>query len=344
MKYSLLVWAIFAGVCNKLSQEYKGLKWLTCFYKKLHLTIISAKQRQINIFVSDFFMTPEKATPKGFLDLRTKREALRLTLQDISGLTRISLVNLEAIENGAFCDLPAPIYTKNFIKSYARALSLDSKPILDSYEAYLISLQTVQTTIPETEPPKEPLIRRIAPYKAYITVAAIIIVVAVVTFIIFQQQQPVPSVAVPQPSIIPPVSQPAENPPGNTPEQAAPPKTDAQPVVAATKTALPQQKNAASVIIPPKQNLPLVEKKATSGISEGTDILVIKATEETWLRMKIDENPPFQVLLRPGEEIKRTGAGFALDIGNAGGLTMQFKGKTIENLGKSGEVVHLQLP
>ena len=90
--------------------------------------------------------------------------------------------------------------------------------------------------------------------------------------------------------------------------------------------------------------MPAVEKKAPVSVSEGTDVLVIKATEETWLKMKIDQNPPFQVLLKPGEVIKRKGAEFDVNIGNAGGITVQFKGKVIENLGKSGEVVHLQLP
>jgi hypothetical protein len=33
-----------------------------------------------------------------------------------------------------------------------------------------------------------------------------------------------------------------------------------------------------------------------------------------------------------------------MDIGNAGGIKMKYKGKVIENLGKSGQVIHLQLP
>ncbi|MEQ8181258.1 MAG: helix-turn-helix transcriptional regulator, partial [Smithellaceae bacterium] len=59
------------------------------------------------------------------------REASGMTLKDVYAVTRISVVNLEAIENGAFEDLPVPTYTKNFIKTYARALGMDSRPILD---------------------------------------------------------------------------------------------------------------------------------------------------------------------------------------------------------------------
>jgi len=49
-------------------------------------------------------------------------------------------------------------------------------------------------------------------------------------------------------------------------------------------------------------------------------------------------------LLKRGEKIERKAASFDLDIGNAGGIKIQFKGKNIENLGKSGQVTHLRLP
>ena len=73
----------------------------------------------------------------------------------LSSLTRISAVNLEAIENGNFSALPVPIYTRNFIKIYTRALKMDGQPILDSYEAYLQSLKTMPEQIPEKAKPQE---------------------------------------------------------------------------------------------------------------------------------------------------------------------------------------------
>ncbi len=320
-------------------------------------------------------MTQEKTAPEDFLGLRTRREALRLTLKDICQSTRVSVVNLEAIENGEFHDLPVPIYTKSFIKTYARALDLDSKPILDSYEAYLASLQIASTPIPEAAPEEEQetFIQRLIPYKTYIAAVVIIVIVAIITLAILQQPQSKPPVNVQPPAIIATAPQAAVTTPVNPPEQTAqvtPPKAVAQtavpktikqqspqtvqatqaqnvvqPVVVETvKQVSTQQKSVTPLKPSLKQNVPVVEKKAPGVISEGADTLVIKAIEETWLRMKIDENPPFQVLLKPGEAIERKGTGFVVDVGNAGGIIMQFKGKTIENLGKSGEVVHMQLP
>lgn len=299
-------------------------------------------------------MIQEKAVPKDFLGIRTKREALGMSLKDVFATTRISVVNLEAIENGNFQSLPVPTYTKNFIKTYAHALDLDSKPILDSYEAYLNSLQTAQTpkqekqekepvreeeVVPEKEPPIKG--KGLAQYKAYIAVVSILIIVAVVGVAVFQQQQPVPTVTDSKPSIVPVVPQvPVSTPVTPSPTQAVAPPVN---LPAQSNTVQPIVTEANKQVLPP-QNVPSVEKKAPVLVSEGGDVLVIRATETTWLRMKIDQNPPFQVLLKPGEVIKRKGAAFSMDLGNAGGVTVQFKGKVIENLGKSGEVVHLQLP
>jgi cytoskeleton protein RodZ len=298
-------------------------------------------------------MTAEQGTEEDFLGLRTKREALRLTLKDISSLTRISLVNLEAIENGAFSDLPVPIYTKNFIKTYARALDLDSKPILDSYEAYLASLQKPQPSLTESKSIREPLFQKLIPYKAYIAAFCIIIIVAVITVFILHEQQPVPVAAVSQPpvaatvTITPPAIPPEQTAPIVQAPQTTPAKTNPQPLMPETVKQPPastEQKNAATAKVSPGQAPPAVEKKAPLLNSEGNNVLVIQAAEATWLRISIDKNPSFQILLKPGEEISRKGGNFTMDIGNAGGIKMQFQGKTIENLGKSGEVVHLQLP
>ena len=78
--------------------------------------------------------------------------------------------------------------------------------------------------------------------------------------------------------------------------------------------------------------------------SEEASLLIIDAIEETWIRITADQNPSFEILLKSGEKFERKAASLEMDIGNAGGIKIQFKGKNIENLGKSGEVTHLRLP
>jgi cytoskeleton protein RodZ len=313
---------------------------------------INAKQFKINIFIADSFMNKEKTVRKDFLGLRTKREASGLTLKDVFNTTRVSVVNLEAIENGDFHDLPVSIYTKNFIKTYARALNIDSKPILDSYEAYLNSLQVAQTQLPEPQPEKEPYLKKIGRYKTYIWAASIIIVIAIVALMISMQYQPAPEVVDNQPKTAAAVPQvfvlaPVVNSAAPTDKQVLPssvPNAVETAKQGQTTPAPNGQKNTVVSKSIPQQIAPKVEKKESAPIGEESGILMIKSTEETWLKIRVDQKPSFQVLLKPGEIIKREGASFDIDIGNAGGIIMQYKGKVIENLGKSGQVIHLRLP
>jgi len=303
-------------------------------------------------------MTNEQEAPQDFLGLRTKREELGLTLKDIFASTRVSVVNLEAIEKGDFCNLPESIYTKNFIKTYARALDMDSKPILDSYETYLKSLQIDQTKIPETEPPRESFISIALRYKTYIRTIFIILVAAVVVFFIYQQYEAAPKVAETPPTAVAPA------PPAVLDAPAAPApapadelnKTAVQPVAPPAVKEVkkqppmqdplkrPEQQSAAKPKPDALQSAPKIEKTAPAGINEAAGLLVIKATEATWLRIKIDQKEYFEVLLQPGERIERAGAVFDMDIGNAGGVEIQFKEKSFMNLGKSGQVIHMRLP
>ena len=86
-------------------------------------------------------MTKENNADFNAADLKQARESSGLTLNELHERTRISARYLEAIENGDFHLLPVPIYSRNFIKTYADALGVDSKPVLMRYENYLQTLQ-----------------------------------------------------------------------------------------------------------------------------------------------------------------------------------------------------------
>ncbi len=66
-------------------------------------------------------------------DLRRLREAIGIELQEIFEVARISVSMLQAIEGNEFLNLPALVYLKNFLKSYAEILRLDPKKIVDGY-------------------------------------------------------------------------------------------------------------------------------------------------------------------------------------------------------------------
>lgn len=62
--------------------------------------------------------------------LKTAREAAGLTIADIAGHLKLSLPQLQALENNDFERLPGPVFIRGFARSYARFLQLDEAPLL----------------------------------------------------------------------------------------------------------------------------------------------------------------------------------------------------------------------
>jgi cytoskeleton protein RodZ len=306
------------------------------------------------MFVCDRLMTTEHNADSDLIDLKTVRENSGLTLKELFERTRVSVVNLEAIENGNFHLMPVPICTRNFIKTYAAALGVDSKPVLLRYENYLQALQMKEKEQTTDPPPQTPLAVTLNRHKAYMWILCIIIVFAAVAFSVSIYNKPVPEAPqkteTPKEAVIPDtnaqnLAQPYKLPisinlpiPENliTANQAGNEKK--QPAQKITKA---QTGSTPAPAVTPKNNKTKVEALIHD---EEQFVLIVNATEETWIRIQVDDKEPFQVLLKPGEKISHKAARFNMDIGNAGGVRIQFDGKTIENLGKSGQVTHLRLP
>ena len=62
--------------------------------------------------------------------LKRARQNLGWSLSDVAGILRIRLVQLQAIEDGRFDELPGPVYAVGFVRSYADLLDLDSDRIV----------------------------------------------------------------------------------------------------------------------------------------------------------------------------------------------------------------------
>ncbi len=78
---------------------------------------------------------------------------------------------------------------------------------------------------------------------------------------------------------------------------------------------------------------------------ERSYILVIEASELTWIQIQRDAESSFEIMLRPGESVtEKASEKFSLIIGNAAGVDISFQGKPLGLIGEQGEVVHLILP
>lgn len=278
--------------------------------------------------------TPETTAVSGSgfaaaTDFRSAREALGLSLRDIFVATRVSLINLQAVEDEDFDRLPPPVYARNFIHKYARAVGVDEQPVLARYERYL----------EKKNPPRaEEEVRQPWPESGrrwrflVLSLAAVILVGSLVYAVfLYDQAAPPPAPAVAPAEAVAPVE----------PKPVAP---AAPAAPAASAGTVP----AASTAVPPAPDPTAAQSPAAAPAAtpagEGYH-LVLTARELTWIRITQDRNPAREMLLRPGEKIERRATDyFLLDIGNAGGLHLSFQGQDLGILGKSGQTLHMRLP
>jgi cytoskeleton protein RodZ len=266
----------------------------------------------------------EKALPpqETLSELKDMREARGLSLKSIFETTRVGLVNLTAVENGDYNRLPPPVYARNFIRKYARAVGIDEKPILDRYEKHLESLKPSQEET-EVRKPWPETGRRYS--FLFMSLAAVITAGILVSAIFLYEQGGKP------PSPVPVVESPSPEQVISVPVQTAD-IPDAPARITKSESA-PAPALAGKSILPPA---------AAAGKIHH---LVIEARELTWIRITEDQNPSYQVLLKPGDKIERMASDyFQLDIGNAGGIDLTFQGKPLGSIGKQGQIVHMRLP
>ena len=73
--------------------------------------------------------------------------------------------------------------------------------------------------------------------------------------------------------------------------------------------------------------------------------LTVKAVEDLWIKVIIDNQAPNEYNLRAGENLElEASEGYNLLIGNAGGCELKLNGQPVSISGRIGEIVSLQLP
>jgi cytoskeletal protein RodZ len=263
------------------------------------------------------------------LDLRAAREARGFSLNDVFCATRVSMINLTALESWDFDRLPPPVYTKNFIRKYAQAIGVDETPILNRYEKHLDSIKPTREETEDTKPQRKTGWRHFFLFGSL--AIAIVAAILVYTLRLNDHSGTLPSPGESAESTPLDPASPIE--PSTIPQTRPRPEP---PQVVATTTAAKMSIPASQAPAAPPSSEKASEKKLH---------LIIESKELTWARITEDGVSSSQVLLKPGERIERRASDFfQLDIGNAGGIDIIFQGKPLGSLGKRGQVVHIRLP
>ncbi|HSH97709.1 MAG: RodZ domain-containing protein [Methylophilaceae bacterium] len=136
-----------------------------------------------------------QAAPACGAVLKAAREQKKLSIEDISSRLRLSVHQIQALENDDFSLLPsAATMTRGFIRNYARLLEVDSEPLLLVYQAHAsgqtkhsLTIKSANILITSTQKPV---------WKKYI-VSSLVIVLLIGLWVIYMDyfhvvaQQPV---------------------------------------------------------------------------------------------------------------------------------------------------------
>src|ERR1044072_471984 len=95
-------------------------------------------------------------------ELKHRREERDITLADISEATRIGTRFLKAIESDNFSVLPGGIFTRSFIRAYARQVGMDED------EALVLYQQQTAGSSPEPQPSAQVQAEERAPQPAFV--------------------------------------------------------------------------------------------------------------------------------------------------------------------------------
>jgi len=264
--------------------------------------------------------------------LRKERESRSVSLEEISAATRIRKVFLEAIEDDDTDKLPAEVFLMGFLKAYASCVGLDKDEVLLQYKRHLDGLKNVEEIAP---PPKKPLLSR----RLLIVSPLAIILIVFLFFYLYpgkEEEIKARTDVISEPSSVPSM------PTGETIVQPPLPEEMAGSTVTGDK---PPKEPGATVSLADGTQPLTPEKKKAESQKEGEKTLLVKASETTWIKVQIDDKPPFEVLLKPGENLTWNALHtLKLSIGNAGGIDLFYNGKALGKLGNSGQVASITLP
>ncbi len=264
-------------------------------------------------------------------DLRARRG---LSLEELARLTRVASRYLEALEADEVGALPAPVFTKGYIRAYCQALH---EPVEDALALYQTqsggkaspAAPSVAVRSPSTPPPAESEARsRSTVLVSFVLLVVLGLALFGVTLALQSGRETTVKRTAPDTNASPSLSPPSA--PATTPIAASEPAAPPAPPMTAAPAAAPSG-----------PDLTGVAAAVTSPYR-----LVARVSEPTWIRVRTDDGRLSEETIPAGQVREWVSNGpFVLTIGNAGGVSFELNGRPLPALGPSGAVIsRLVLP
>ena len=285
--------------------------------------------------------TPQPGEPI-FADLgqtlRSRRELLGFSLEEVERHTHLRTYYLEALESGDLAGLPSPVQGRGMLNNYADFLGLDPEPLLLRYaEGLQAGLYARQAEKQAASPASRPRPARRAPrsrsslrrfFSVEMVITAVIVALLAVGMVwaavrIFAMQS-TPEIEPTAPSIAEVLL--ATSTATLTP--TALPPTPTIPVLAPQDTLLPTGSPAPA--------------GGTLSASSGAVQVYVTVRHRAWMRALVDDEVEFEGRLLPGSAYAFTGDQ-RVEILASDGSAIQvfFNQQDLGPVGLAGQVVHL---
>ncbi len=275
---------------------------------------------------------------------RQTRERQRLSLEQIASKTRIQQRHLQALEEEDFASLPAKVFVKGFVRSYARSLGLDEDNALqlflttssNFYDRTQEEQQHIQVTLQAAHRKR---------FNWNLVVILFLAIGGVLFYLLPWEQETVPLTpesktplpingmqkeGIPEPA--PPIE---ESPDSVSSESPVDPEVQvtSPPSSVITPSPLPPEPR-------PIPTLPVSPVPEKSTGFDGTLVLEIEATKLTWVVVQSDDQAPHEALLQPGQKSTwKANTQYLLTLGNAAGVIIRLNGELQGPFGTPGQVV-----
>jgi cytoskeleton protein RodZ len=287
---------------------------------------------------------------------QTARESQGLTLGQMVSRTRIQEPHLKALEEGSFEQLPERVFTKGFVRAYARSLDLDEEECLRLFAESSASFYQKEGE----GLPKFVLLKEDEHKGRTSRVMVVLLVVGLFLLgglVLLQQQSPSTSIfsrfsqqaVEPRDEVLSEPERPGnanevaeDRPPSSIERQVdasvanteTAPKTDIAEIPAASAV----DDGAPTSSLSPPDPAPILSPTTES--EDGPLVLELRTVEMTWVVVRSDENKPEEALLQAGEIVRwQANERFLLTLGNAGGVEVRLNGQLRGPFGGSGIVV-----
>lgn len=262
--------------------------------------------------------------------LKREREKRGMTLEEVAGVTKISVRNLRALEEEKFELMPGGIFNRGFVRSYAKHLGLDDQQVVADYrEAAGESVSTPDAPDTPSTPQKDAPAQaeaRPTDVSAQVPWAALVGLVVFGTILLAvwsyhahhkasdQGAEAVATQGTPVAS-------------GEAPHEVVPPDAKGAPNTATSDLAATGATQA-----------PAAGASGNASVAKTGFDLSLRARDEVWVSTAVDGKPPSEAIMEDGQSI----AVHALDrailrVGNSAAVDIAFNGQKVKVHGVEGE-------